>query len=136
MKYDSTGFLQIAAFTASGALPSPNITVRITGSDEENIGVDYSLITDRDGLSDILSLPAPSLSYSLNSGSPEQPYAKYNVEASGDGYYSKRIYDVAIFSGIKSLLPLEMIPDAGITRNVSPPKSTNFSIITENEDLN
>lgn len=136
MKYDSSGFLQVAAFTASGALPLPNIIIRVFGADEENIATDYSVMTNRDGLSEILVLPAPSISYSLKPNAPEQAFARYNVEASGDGYYSKKIFDVEVFSGIKSILPLEMIPTSGMTRYVTPPILSNTSIITENEDLN
>ncbi len=135
MKYDSEGYIQISAFTAGGALPVPNISIRITGSEEENIDVDYSLITGRDGTTDVISLPAPAIFYSLSPNPAEQPYARYTIEAYGTGYYPKRLEDVTIFSGVKSILPLEMIPDANITRNVNPPYSTNNSYITENEDL-
>ena len=135
MKYDSQGFIQINAYTAGGALPVPGISVRISGNEEGNIGVEYSVITDRNGLTEVIALPAPSASYSLSPGAAEQVYAKYNVQASGDGFYEKNIYDVSIFAGIKSILPIEMIPNAGLTRGVGEPNSSNSSIITENEDL-
>ena len=135
MKYDSEGLIQISAFTAGGALPVPNISVRITGSEEENIDVDYTLVTGRDGTTGAISLPAPSVIYSLSPDPAEQPYAKYTIEAYGTGFYPKRLEDVTIFSGITSLFPIEMVPDAKITRNVNPPYSTNNSYITENEDL-
>lgn len=135
MKYDSQGFIQISAYTAGGALPVPETQIRISGSEENNTGVEYSVTTDRNGLTDVIALPAPSSSYSLYPNSEEQPYARYNVTASRDGFYEKRVYDVSVFAGIKAVLPLEMIPDAGFARNVSPPSSTNYSIITENEDL-
>lgn len=135
MKYDSQGYIQISAFTAGGALPTPDVSVRITGSDEENIDFDYTLVTGRDGTTEAIPAPAPSASFSAAPNPSEQPYAKYNVEAYGDGYYPKRLYDVSVFSGIKSFVPLEMIPDAKLVRNVNPPASSNNSIITENEDL-
>lgn len=135
MKYDSEGYIQISAFTAGGALPVPGISIRITGSEEGNIGTDYTVITGRDGTTGIIPLPAPSVSYSLSPNPAEQPYSKYNIEAYGKGFYSKRLEDITVFSGIKSLLPLEMVPDANIMRNVNPPYSTNSSYITENEDL-
>ena len=135
MKYDSQGFIQISTYTASGALPVQNASVRISGNEEGNIGIEYSLITDRNGLTEVVALPTPSASYSLSPGASEQPYAKYDIEASAEGFYTKTIYDVAVFSGIKSILPLEMIPNAGLTRSVTPPESSNSTIITENEDL-
>lgn len=135
MKYNSLGYIQISAFTAAGALPVPNLNVHISGSEEGNLGVEYSIKTDRNGLTAVVELPAPSVSYSLSPNPAEQPYAKYNVYASQDGFYPKTIYDVAVFGGIKAILPLEMIPDAGFTRGVYPPSSSNKSIITENEEL-
>ena len=135
MEYESKGLLQIGTYTAQNALPVENISVRISGREEGNGGIDYTVITDRDGLTEIVELPTPSVSFSLAPNSPEQAFSKYNIEASGEGYYTKSIYDVAIFSGVKSFLPLEMIPNAGLIKNVSPPTSSNSSIITENEDL-
>ena len=135
MKYDSEGYIQISAFTAGGALPATDVSIRITGSDEENIDFDYTLVTGRDGTTDVIAAPAPDAAFSAAPEPPEQPYAKYNVEAFGDGYYPKRLYDASVFSGIKSFIPLEMIPDASLVRNVNPPSSSNNSIITENEDL-
>ncbi|MBE6645159.1 MAG: hypothetical protein E7612_07275 [Ruminococcaceae bacterium] len=135
MKYDSQGFIQISAYTAGGALPVPDLTVRISGNEEGNIGVEYSVKTDRNGLTDVIALPTPSVSYSLSPSPSEQPYAKYDVQVSGEGFYPKTIYDVSVFSGIKAILPMEMIPDAGLRKNAPTPKSSDISIITENEDL-
>ena len=135
MKYDSDGYIQINAFTAGGALPASDVSVRILGSDEANIDFDYTLITGRDGTTELIPAPAPSAIYSSAPNPAEQPYAKYDVEAFAEGYYPKRLRDVTVFSGIKSYVPLEMIPDAFLTKNVNPPTSSNNSIITENEDL-
>ena len=93
MKYDSQGFIQISAYTAAGALPVADVTVRISGNEEANNGIEYSVLTDRNGLTDVIALPTPAASYSLSPGALEQPYAKYDVEASKDGFYSKKIYD-------------------------------------------
>ena len=135
MRYDSEGYIQFNAFTAGGALPVPEISIRITGSEEENIDTDYTVFTGRDGTTETVPLPAPSISYSLSPNPSEHPYAKYSIEAYGKGFYPKRLEDVSVFSGIKSILPLEMIPDAKIVKNVNPPYSANNSYINENEDL-
>ena len=135
MKYDSQGFIQISAYTASGALPVPDVSVRISGSEEGNIGVEYLVMTDRNGLTEVVALPTPNIIYSLSPAPSEQPYAKYDVQATADGFYSKNVYDVSVFSGIKAILPLEMIPNAGLTKNNGAPTSSNSSIVTENEDL-
>ena len=135
MKYDSQGFIQVSAYTAAGALPVPDLTIRVSGSEEGNVGVEHYVTTNRNGLTEVIALPSPSISYSQAPEPAEQPYAKYNVYASGQGFYPKAVYDVAIFSGIKAILPLEMIPDAGFSRDVYPPSASNSSIITENEEL-
>ena len=135
MRYDSQGFIQVNAYTAAGALPVPNLNVQISGNEEGNIGIEYFVKTDRNGLTDVIALPAPSVSYSLSPSAAEQPYAKYDIRATADGFYEKNIYDVAVFSGIKAILPLEMIPDAGLIRNVAEPGSSNNAIISENEEL-
>ncbi len=136
MEYTSTGYIKINARTAGGALPAEMINVRISGNEEGNLGIDYSVTTGRDGTTEKIELPVPNISFSQKPSAAEQAYATYNVEAFGEGYYPKKITDVAVFSGITSILTLNMIPDAGLTRNVSPPSSANNSNIEENEDLN
>ena len=135
MAYNSHGYLRIRAFTASEAIPVPNVIIRVYGNEEQNGGIDYSVKTERSGLSEIIELPAPDVIYSLAPNSAEQSFATYNVEISAEGFYPKLLSDVNVFSGILSLLPVELVPNAGLTRYVNPPSSTNFSIITENEDL-
>ena len=136
MDYSSRGKLQIKATSAGGALPIEGVNVRISGSEEGNIGVDYSLLTGRDGLTDTVSLPAPNPALSEAPNSPEQVYSLYDVYAYKEGYYPKEIKDVAIFGTVKSVLGLNMIPDARLRRNNNSPNTSNNSIITENEDLN
>ncbi len=135
MNYDSVGYLQINAYSAAGAVPIEKINIRIFGNNEMNGNVNYSLLTDRNGQSKIVSLPAPQKEYSETPAPSEVGFATYNVEVFGNGFYPKILYDVSIFPGIKSVLNLEMIPNGGMTQNVSPPLGDNISIIEENEDL-
>ena len=135
MKYTSSGSFQAQASEGSGGLPVEGAVVRIYSSSEENGGVDFSLVTAKDGKTPIISLPSPNAAYSLNADAPEIAYATYNVEVAVPGYYPKRIYDVAIFADILSVLPLNMVPDGGLLNFVNPPSSTDVSIITENEEL-
>ncbi len=135
MNYDKLGFLQINTYSAGGAVPTPEINVRIFGNDDMNRSVNYSIFTDRNGQSAVIPLPAPSEEYSQSPNSPEQGYSTYNIEAFRDGFYPKRLFDVAIFPGITSVLNLEMIPNGGLNKNVTSPIIDNISIIDENEDL-
>lgn len=135
MEYSSQGYLEIHSFTAGGALPTPGVNIRISGSEEGNRGTDVSVYTNSSGITEIISLPVPSGSYSLTPGAAEQPYAQYDVEAYGEGFYPKKLVGVAVFDGIKSILPIELIPNSESIRSTSPPRGSNFSIIHENEEL-
>ena len=129
------GYLKVRAFVAEGGMPVGGVFVSVSGNDEFNLGTEVSAITDRDGLTEKLALPAPPIALSLSSGAAEQPYATYDVFVSKEGFYPKKIYNIAVFPGVVSTLPLSMTPDAGLIRNVSPPKASNFSISQENEEL-
>ncbi|MBO5906529.1 MAG: hypothetical protein J6Q85_00050 [Clostridia bacterium] len=108
---DDFGNFRARAYTA-GALPVEGATVRILGAEEANRGVAYSLITDVDGLTPSVRLPAPSKEYSMAPDPKEAPYSLYDLEISADGYFPKRIYGVMIFAGISSLQEINMIPSS------------------------
>lgn len=110
MSFDDFGTLRVRATSASGAIPISGAIIHIMGADEENRDFVRSLITDNDGITPKIDLPTPKKSYSLSPDEEETPYALYDVEAVADGYYTKRIISVAIFSGINAILPLNMIP--------------------------
>ena len=90
MKYTDKGRLYVRAYTASGALPMPDTVVRITGVDEGNRYISFSRLTDENGVVLFDNLPAPTLNYSLSPSPAEVPYSVYDIEASKEGYYSKK----------------------------------------------
>ena len=128
---ENSGTLIIKTFTADEAIPISDAAIRVQGSEASNQRVIYLVETDKSGLSERLYLPAPNISYSLSPGRGIEPYSKYDVTVKKDGYYTKTIKDVPIFSGIGAVLPINMIP---IT---SSPVSQleNNAIITENDKL-
>lgn len=107
---DSNGALRIRAYTAGGALPVKDAIVRISGADEDNGHIVYSLRTDRDGQTDLISLPAPSAEYSLTADPRQFPYSTYDLVISLGGYLTREIKGISVFSGINSVLPINMIP--------------------------
>ena len=130
---DSEGTLRVRAYTAGGALPVKNAVVRIKGGEEGNRLVSFSLLTDRNGTTEAVKLPAPSASYSLAPSPAESPFALYDVEISADGYYSKRINGVSVFSGVNSVQLANMIPrSSGIGEY---PRGNVNATIPENESL-
>ena len=92
MADQSYGRLVINTYTGSGAIPVPSATVRIRGSDESNRFIEYSVLTDEDGISPTVNLPAPDISYSLTQNPSESPFSSYDIEIMKDGYYTKKIF--------------------------------------------
>lgn len=135
MPFDKIGTLRVNTYTAGGALPVPGTVVRIIGSTEENRLIEYSIITDIDGVTEIISLPAPSRELSQSPGAPEQSYALYNIEISAPGYYTKKIFNVAVFEGTETLQPVNMIPLPVHENNVTYPRNNLNTFVQENENL-
>lgn len=135
MNYEDFGTMRIRTYTASGALPVDGALVKIYGTGDYNKDTVYSLLTDEDGITRGISLPAPPKLYSSSPGAKESPYSVYNVEITKNGFYPKRIDNVPIFNGISAILPIEMIPlsyaDDGSVINQNNLNST----IYENEHL-
>ena len=135
MTYSDSGTMIFRAFTAGGALPVAQTVIRIRGADENNSLIEYSLITDSDGLTPKISLPSPKVNFSLEPSAIETPYALYDIEASADGYYTKRINNVPLFSNINSFQPINMIPIAIYQSGVEYPLDTLNSTLSENPFL-
>lgn len=131
---ESSGSLQIRAYTAGGAFPVKGAVVRITGAGEDNSLVAYSLITDQDGITERVTLPAPTVNYSLSPNPAELPYSVYDVEITAPGYFTKRINGLTVFSGIHSVQQINMIPGSGNLPEDYPRGNINSSI-PENTDL-
>ncbi len=131
---DSNGTLRVRAYTAGGALPIEGAVVRVMGASEGSRLVSFSSVTDRDGLSDLITLPAPAVNYSLSPNPAELPYSIYDLEVSAPGYFTKRINGLTVFSGINSVQLVNMIPGSGNLIEDYPRGSVNY-IIPENTDL-
>ena len=127
-----SGFLIVKAYLAADALPVEGALVRVESVDEGVSGVARSRITDRDGVAGPIPLPAPPLAFSRSPSPEEQPYATYRVTVIADGYYTKRVYGVAVFDGITTVLPVNMIGD---TLGMEPPEDTLNSESHENPNL-
>ena len=134
MKFEDSGTLAVRTYIAGGALPLANSIVRIQGANEENRFVEYTILTDKDGVTGVITLPTPAEMYSLTPGANETPYSSYNLIVSADGYYTKKISDVAIFAQTNSILPISMIP-LPVRNDVSYPKGNLDATVIENEML-
>jgi len=135
MSYSDTGTMIVKTYTAGGALPVAKSSVRISGGDEDNRFVEFVILTDIDGLTPRISLPSPIKSSSLSPNPSEIPYAQYNIEVTSEGYYPKSIKNVALFSGIDTFLPINMIPVSVYENGVEFPKNTLNTTVIENPYL-
>ena len=125
---NSEGKLRIRAYTAGGALPIKGARVEINGAEEANRSVTYVLTTDSDGITDVITLPAPDTSFSQIPYPSESPYAIYDVVVSADGYLTKEVKRLPVFAGIESFQGINMIPKT----NENAPDGNTYITIPEN----
>ena len=104
------GTFAVNTSIANEASPVEGVVIRLVGADDDNSFVIRTLITDGDGRTEIISLPTKNRSESLAPNGGEIPYSKYNLEVSKEGFYTKHIDGVAVFSGIESIQIVSMIP--------------------------
>ena len=135
MNLTDKGGLIVQATKASGALPVPNSIVRIRGAEESNRFVVFSVITDIDGNTKTVTLPAPAGVYSSESNPPQMPYSIYDVEITADGYYPKKIYSVAVFPGVVATQPINMIPLSENGDFTSYPRGNLNAVVRDHESL-
>lgn len=107
--YTDTGYLKARVFTALGAIPLEGVSVKITSSEESNPGIAHDLLTNRGGETEIVELPAPPRSLSLEP-STGRPYSTYDIEAYLDGYYAYQALGVPVFGQVLSVQPIGLMP--------------------------
>ena len=130
------GIIVVRATTASGAYPVPGVNVIISGTSGIGSDVRFSLVTDENGATQPILLPAPPRALSLSPDNTEDAYAKYDVEIFKEGYYRKKLFDIAMFSGITSILPINMIPTTPYNTSENAPQGSESSVITESLNEN
>lgn len=135
MKNEALAAFRARIFTASNAIPLENTIVRIRGGGENYRDIQYSLLTDVDGLTPIVYLPAPDKALSLSPSPSEYPYSVYDVEIIKEGYYPKKILDVPLFDSVMAVLPIEMIPLAYLEDGTLIQLKNINSVVTENPRL-
>ncbi len=106
---ENVGTLTVKTESAFGAFPVKGATVSFRRQMPDGAKLFAVLITDEDGETEPLEIPAPPVSNSLSPGG-ETPYSLVNVEVYADGYYSVMLMGVPIYSGISSTQTVNMIP--------------------------
>ena len=109
------GYLIVRVSTASGAIPIEGATVTVRddlSADNGSRGNIYRvLVSNRDGLTERIALPAPRKSIALSPGGGI-PYTNYQIDVVADGYYSQYFIHVPIYDTITSIQPAPLTPKA------------------------
>lgn len=106
---ENVGTLTVKTESAFGAFPVKGATVSFRRQMPDGAKLFAVLITDDDGETEPLEIPAPPASNSLSPGG-KTPYSLVNIEIYADGYYSVMLMGVPIYSGISSTQTVNMIP--------------------------
>lgn len=121
------GYLIIKVSTARGAIPLSGASVTIRGGEKDISGVLFSLLSNRDGQTEKVELPAPNRNLSEEPGNIK-PYATYSVDVFKEGYSPLFFEQVAVFPSVLSIQPAVMIPLAsGKTESDFPPTPPNLT---------
>lgn len=101
------GYFKAFVTTVYEAKPVPEALVQVYSEDL----LLRELLSDENGLTDIVPLNAPLAEYSLDpDNSCGTPYSTYNVKVYAEGYREVQIKGVQVFPDILSVLPVEMEP--------------------------
>ena len=103
------GYLVVRVSTALGSIPLENATVHIRGNTADSSGVIYSLLSDRDGLTKKVALPAPPRALSGSPGSVA-PFSTWNIDVSKEGYVPVFFQNVPVYSQVVSVQPAVLVP--------------------------
>lgn len=93
----SMGQFQVRCTTIN-SFPIENAKATVTYSDDTT-NVLAEMTTNNSGLSEVISLPAPSIDYSLEPNSP-RPFSLYNVRVSAPGFETIVFFNIEIFADV------------------------------------
>ena len=106
------GTLLFQVTGGQGAFPVAGATITITKALDDRLGLSITVVTDENGKTEPISLPAPSraLSQAPNGG---VVYAAYQAEVSAPNYVTMEIRDLPVFDGITTIQPVNLTTDIG-----------------------
>ena len=108
------GRLRVEAFAANRAYPISNAVIRIKNSNDNSLVA--VLVTNEDGLTSSVDLPAPSQTLSQTPEFPD-PFVNYSVDVRAEGYAERNDLPVQMFGGIDSVLSANLVPEEPFGRS-------------------
>ncbi|MDR0947558.1 MAG: hypothetical protein LBM87_07455 [Ruminococcus sp.] len=108
---EENGYLSVQVTTANRAIPVADAMVLVTEElPSGGTNLIRMLITDESGYTEAIPLPVPVYDLNKYPDPKTKPYRDYRVHVFADGYYIVPNIQVPIFSGVKSLQPVYLVP--------------------------
>ena len=104
------GVLRVQASAGGQSIPLSNVNIVVYRDFADGRHIFYTVVTNADGVADGMILPAPPRVNSVE-GNSESPFASYVVTADREGLRGQTIENVPIFSGVKSIQPINLSPE-------------------------
>ncbi len=123
-----TGTLQVNVTSRVQNSPIPDATIALSYSGDPDSTLE-SLQTDESGQTETVTLDAPPVEYSLDSGQENQPFALYTIQIRAEGYHPLNISGIEIFSTIKAIQNVALTPldyEARFRESIDIPVNTLF----------
>lgn len=109
-KNTEEGWIQVIVRKGDNAYPIPDASVIINSTEDGQLKLISNTMTDESGKTELIAVPAPNVSYSLESDNNVRPYALYNVSVFADGYFREKSVNVPVFAGITSVQQFNLVP--------------------------
>ena len=103
----TTGTLQVKVTTDDGRMPVHNANVRVR---DALGGIVYALVTDTAGMTEVVTLFAPSREFSLSPHTSHLAYSAYEILVTHSGYVPQMARGVRVFEGVGGILPIDLVP--------------------------
>lgn len=106
---NGVGYIVVQVSTADSAIPIPDANVTISETTDKGETLVKVMRTNRNGKTEVLAVPAPSVENSLNPQGTNR-FFKYNIRVDYPGYYTVENMNVPVFQGQTSIQPVAMLP--------------------------
>lgn len=104
------GYLEVQVFTAKGGIPINDAQITITQKNFDRENLIKVLYTNENGKTEVIQLPTPPRANSLTPEHSGEIFSIYNIETIKTGFVTVKNINVPIFSGQRSIQPVNMLP--------------------------
>ena len=119
------GFLGVSTFAAGRILPISGALVYVSQIQEEKEVLLYSLITDENGNTPVVSIEAPDIELTESPGNV-QPFSLCNIRVLKEGFFKTVIKDVQVFARRITIQNIDMVP---LPENTDGVNTTNTFVV-------